>query len=457
MKKRNLLVGALMLGAATVAVGATTVNADAQTVQEAQQTPQAAKEAIQYGQLTKEQKDMIASMFDAKFYASQNSDVAAACNGDEAALLNHFCDKGIWEGRVGCPEFDPFAYACLDDGARAAFKNNLIAYYQDYYNHLQAGADKKYNTTFNKCYKSRAIIEYTLKSTFGDNQLIDNVLKRLALPVAGSGGGGGAVQAGPIINAEQPVVLVPVEDTPTVSTLQKCKDLKYAGEVTYNGNSFYFFYVVNTDKGYDLFAEAENAANVNGAITFSDYYGVDYSYGNNIILIDSTYAKDASGNIDVSKSGEFQGLAKEISVGVVVCDEQSTSAATKADYESYYGNYSESGRLLGVNDRFVTTVSYENKSDPILANGINSYGYGLVIKNETIETTGEHGGWSVAMEEQDSLGVDYAVDTQATDATKYSVTGGIKQNEDGTVGVTIGVYNDDGFAFLDDYTLEKIN
>ena len=61
-----------MLGAATVAVGATTVNADAQTVQEAQQTPQAAKEAIQYGQLTKEQKDMIASMFDAKFYASQN-------------------------------------------------------------------------------------------------------------------------------------------------------------------------------------------------------------------------------------------------------------------------------------------------------------------------------------------------------------------------------------------------
>ena len=163
MKKRNLFVCALMLSAAAVAVSATTVSANAQTVQEAQQTPQAAKEAIQYGKLTDAQKALIAAHFDAKVYASQNFDVVSALGNDEAVLLDHFLTKGLWEGRVGCADFDPFAYACSYEEVRAKFGKNLVAYYEDYFSQLNLPAsEQKYNTTFNKYYKSKEIVEKTL-------------------------------------------------------------------------------------------------------------------------------------------------------------------------------------------------------------------------------------------------------------------------------------------------------
>lgn len=40
------------------------------------------------------------STFDAAYYAAQHPDVAAVCGNDEDALLRHYLDHGIDEGRV---------------------------------------------------------------------------------------------------------------------------------------------------------------------------------------------------------------------------------------------------------------------------------------------------------------------------------------------------------------------
>ena len=60
------------------------------------------------------------STFDAAYYAAQYPDVAAVCGNDEGALLRHYLDHGIDEGRK--PSADGIASALravVDDGSMA--------------------------------------------------------------------------------------------------------------------------------------------------------------------------------------------------------------------------------------------------------------------------------------------------------------------------------------------------
>ncbi len=68
-------------------------------------------------------------MFDAEFYASENPQVVEAVGNSPAALLQHWLENGIWEGRPGNAKFDPSAYASANQDLKDAFGDNLIQYY----------------------------------------------------------------------------------------------------------------------------------------------------------------------------------------------------------------------------------------------------------------------------------------------------------------------------------------
>lgn len=73
-------------------------------------------------------------VFDADYYAQHNSDVAAACGNDAAALLNHFINNGMAEGRRGCESFDVNVYKENNSDLSAAYGNDLKSYYLHYIN-----------------------------------------------------------------------------------------------------------------------------------------------------------------------------------------------------------------------------------------------------------------------------------------------------------------------------------
>ena len=73
-------------------------------------------------------------MFDADYYAQHNADVAAACGNDAAALLNHFINNGMAEGRRGCESFDVNVYKENNSDLSAAYGNDLKSYYLHYIN-----------------------------------------------------------------------------------------------------------------------------------------------------------------------------------------------------------------------------------------------------------------------------------------------------------------------------------
>ena len=74
----------------------------------------------------------VTDFFDAKYYASQNPDVAAAFGNNEQLLLQHYLTYGINEGRNGSNAFDVRLYKQMYKDLDAAFGNNWAAYLNHY-------------------------------------------------------------------------------------------------------------------------------------------------------------------------------------------------------------------------------------------------------------------------------------------------------------------------------------
>lgn len=86
----------------------------------------------QYFGLKKETPEEYSAVFDAAYYADRYPDLKAAYGGDESALLQHFIQYGMAEGRQGSSQFDVYSYKNLYPDLRAAFGNNLKSYYMHY-------------------------------------------------------------------------------------------------------------------------------------------------------------------------------------------------------------------------------------------------------------------------------------------------------------------------------------
>lgn len=86
----------------------------------------------QYYGLKKETPVDYSAVFDAAHYANRYPDLKAAFGNDESALLQHFIQYGMAEGRQGSSQFDVYSYKNLYPDLRAAFGNNLKSYYMHY-------------------------------------------------------------------------------------------------------------------------------------------------------------------------------------------------------------------------------------------------------------------------------------------------------------------------------------
>lgn len=86
----------------------------------------------QYFGLKKEKTEEYSAVFDAAYYADRYPDLKTAFGNDDSALLQHFIQYGMAEGRQGNSQFDVYSYKNLYPDLRAAFGNNLKSYYMHY-------------------------------------------------------------------------------------------------------------------------------------------------------------------------------------------------------------------------------------------------------------------------------------------------------------------------------------
>lgn len=72
------------------------------------------------------------AVFDYNYYISNNSDIKAAFGNDDVAVLAHFVNYGMSEGRKASEEFDINVYKQNYSDLRSAFGNDLKSYYIHY-------------------------------------------------------------------------------------------------------------------------------------------------------------------------------------------------------------------------------------------------------------------------------------------------------------------------------------
>lgn len=81
---------------------------------------------------TAAERNAYQAVFDADYYRSAYSDVAAAFGNNKAALFNHFVNYGVKEGRSGSADFNPQAYRAKYADLQQAFGDDMAAYCRHY-------------------------------------------------------------------------------------------------------------------------------------------------------------------------------------------------------------------------------------------------------------------------------------------------------------------------------------
>lgn len=89
-------------------------------------------ELVHYGTITDEDAQILKSFFDFEYYKEQNPDVVEQYGDSYEVLFNHFCTKGVFEGRTGSADFDPAAYASAYGDLKAQFGADILSYYRHY-------------------------------------------------------------------------------------------------------------------------------------------------------------------------------------------------------------------------------------------------------------------------------------------------------------------------------------
>ena len=69
------------------------------------------------------------------YYVNANPDIKAAFGNDDLAVLSHFVNYGMKEGRCGCEAFNVLTYREKNGDLKAAFGDDLKQYYIHYMNY----------------------------------------------------------------------------------------------------------------------------------------------------------------------------------------------------------------------------------------------------------------------------------------------------------------------------------
>ena len=97
--------------------------------------------------LTAEEIALIATVFDADYYAKQCPDVVDALGTSDAqTLFAHFLGYGLWEERQPNAQFNVDVYATRNVDLHKAFGDDIVAYYVHYASHPEEQAGRGIST-----------------------------------------------------------------------------------------------------------------------------------------------------------------------------------------------------------------------------------------------------------------------------------------------------------------------
>ncbi|MCR5595464.1 MAG: VanW family protein [Lachnospiraceae bacterium] len=138
----------------------------------------------------------VKKVFDATYYAAHNPDVVIARGDSEAALLNHFMENGLAEGRSASADFNVRAYRARYADLDAAFGDDWFRYVRHYVTKgIAEGRDASPLPANSGAGNSSDKKEYTLLGTY-TTRYTDNVPRAINVGIAAAGINGVIVQPG---------------------------------------------------------------------------------------------------------------------------------------------------------------------------------------------------------------------------------------------------------------------
>ncbi|WP_028235858.1 hypothetical protein [Pseudobutyrivibrio sp. MD2005] len=453
MKNKKVL--ALILAIAMAgAVGTPALKAEAAGLSQA-----ADPNAVVYGKLSKSEIAVLKGLFDYDYYKSENPEVVARIGDSYDKLFEHFYKCGIFEGRTCNANFDPAAYASAYPDLKEKFQKNII----DYYVHYAAFADtgERPLTTIAACAKAGITVEtlagetvkispqvYKLATAMRTNDYI--VVAKAANSVSGgssssdsSSSSSSDSSSSAVVKTDGVTFLLVAGDA---SAYADAKGLTPIRSEIY-GHSELTLFIIEGDQGY-------------AAYDNKDWTGHDFFNGKTPVYETSDYIAKANMStadiVAVYENKSYQGDS-EISTGSTNISGLTNAPAYSFTGEFQYTAEKECGTCFDVNWSGVkgsVSDSEEEATDFNLYNGAYEltgyYTNDNGSQSHTFASDEERDAWIASNYAPDvrpdvSMNADYitGIDVDGAEATKYNVGMDIKENNDGTIDVTVGVYNDE--------------
>lgn len=454
MRRKQVL--AVMMALAMVAtIGAPAIKADAAGLTQA-----ANANVVAYGTLAAADVAAIKNIFDVEYYKAQNPELVEILGDDYNTLFEHFCKCGIFEGRTCTPNFDPAAYASAYADLKAAFGKDIVKYYEHYLS--RSVQENRTITTVAACIEAGLTVETLAKEEVRISPAVYKVAQLMGTndykSVEAAMTRASSSSAVAVTTDEGTFVIANEKDA---EALEKAKDLEEIDATLKctpteeNGNAYgnLHIYFVKNSSGIGAYKIDDNSlvCSTQGYEERNDESIAEIGY------IDiSIYHDDTSEEYDVkpySPMGtpyyEFtENVTKTVDRGVTGNKIHSWSSwrgftEEDKDYEykvtaheaaTDYYKYDGTGVLKGY-------YSDDNGTTHIFAN-----------EQEMNEWREKHGSWETTMHHKEFA----AIDVDGTASTEYSVGMSMEENADGTLGVTIGISNEENnFTYVNEMTLTK--
>lgn len=477
----------MMAFAMVASVATPAITADAAGLTQA-----TAPDQVKYGKLTAAEKKVLASIFDVEFYKAQNPELVEKLGSDYDKLFEHFCLCGIFEGRTCNANFDPSAYASAYSDLKAQFGTDIIKYYEHYV--AFAAKEDRTITTIAACAEKGITVEslavdtvkitpaayqIALKLGTTDFSVVQNAVNRAAEIAAQNNSGGGVTIVATTSKVDELIAkaagltfvgtvgtnaFVDSSSTGTETASSKYQELKlyivkadsaYAAYRNNEDENKYFtidtineFKPVYYTDGYDA-STAENVSWFGEIIVAPREKGTSSSSG-------SSEEYDPTGDeyYEYEDEGEVSEKGNRVDVYQYAYSGEGYKEAKEVEQEGT-NIWKTTGTLAGYySDENYTKHPFasEEEKQQYLADYETNY-KAKMAKEYPSEATTSSGYVHIPDEEYKYSQVQ---DPNGNKDTTYNVGMEIKENEDGNVNVTVGIYNEDNeFAYIGTYGFEK--
>lgn len=380
--------------------------------------------SVNYGTVSEEEKQVLAGLFDFEYYKKQNPELVEKLGDNYQALFEHFCNYGLFEGRCCSADFDPSAYAAAYDDLSDSYGTDILKYYIHYATEGKSGG--RTITTLSECAKNNISV-----TSLADPSII--------------------------ITPEVYIIAT------TLGTTDYQKASSDIGKAAYKA--------AITGKAVAVSSESsENSDN-------SDNDNADNNNDNNndnndIVIIVPDDDEEASARaraMGLEPVGTIDAEDNHITIYVIKGGEGAALYDCPWDEEEARivdntDNYEEPE---DINENFeeyiVETVnldlfnSYDEETEENLpGNTIEAFTWPMAFADNTDVDAGTHEKSTDRDLEDEPY--DIFEDPNGDENTEYAITASIDLNDDGTLNVTVGGYDNDedsNFGFVAEYTMEN--